>query len=81
MRTIFVILILAFLFIGAWMIASSLELDMDEPSDVIIFAKQGFKWMGQITGNVWELTGKAIQQDWLPDLNEVNITKEYDEKK
>lgn len=58
------------------MIISSQHLNPDNAEDRNIFVKETGKWIKNVGTNVWELTGKAIQQRWLPETKkEVNETK------
>jgi hypothetical protein len=71
-----IIIIIVFLFIGSYMIFNSLDEDIETTSGKISFAKSIGSWILQLGNNVKDLTGHAIGQEWMPDLNETNKTNE-----
>ena len=70
-----VILVVIFLFVGSWIIISTLDLDAENPNDVKVFAKETGNWLKNVGKNLWELTGKAVSQKWLPDVEKPEINE------
>ena len=49
------------------------NLSFNNFNDFLIAGKTYFLWVKSIIGNFGEVTGYAVQQDWV--LNSTNITK------
>jgi len=71
-----IFLVVLFLAIGGYMIKTGLDLSVGDKDDQKTFAYEFGKWVLSVGGNVKDLTGHAIKQDWLPDakVNESNNT-------
>ena len=67
-------IIIVFVLIGGYMIYNSLDTDFDESGDTTNFLKEFAKWIFQVGKSTKNTVGYAFEQDWLPDVNESNIS-------
>ncbi|MCB9362636.1 hypothetical protein H6504_04325 [Candidatus Woesearchaeota archaeon] len=71
-------IVVAFLVFGAYTIKTAYDFDFEEKDDQKNFIVKFFKWVGQLFGNLKEVTGLVTHQEWLPETNEtksVNKTR------
>jgi hypothetical protein len=67
-------IIVIFLVIGGYIIYDNLEVDLNNDNERNNFIKEVGKWLFQVSKSTQNTVGYAIQQDWLPDVNESNST-------
>jgi len=75
-RNIFVILIVGVILFASfslYKVSVNNNLSFNNFNDFLIAGKTYFLWVKSIIGNFGEVTGYAVQQDWV--LNSTNITK------
>lgn len=59
------------------MVFNSLSSGLKDFSDAQTFAGRTFNWLSTIGKNLWEITGLATSQEWLPDAgNQTNKSEE-----
>jgi len=66
---------IAFLAIGGYLIINSNDYDLDSDGDKKDFLSKFWSWIKTLFGNIKDLTGLAVEQEWLPDNNETNTTE------
>ena len=71
MKKLLLILVL-FLIIGGFVIKLQNDLNLEQDNDRKVFVKEFTTWLFQVGKNVFELTGQASRQDWLPDEEKNN---------
>ena len=59
-------IIVIFLFIGAFFIISQNGLSMLEKENTVKFLSLYKSWIGSTVGNVGSLTGHIVKLEWLP---------------
>ncbi len=69
-------IIVVFLVIGGIIIYNSTDSDLSTKDGKTSYAKRFGKWIGQLGGNVKDVTTYAIKKDWLPE-NGSNETVTY----
>ena len=71
MRLLFIIVVV-FLFIGAYMIKTSNDLNFNDKEDIKIFSKEYFKWLFHVGKNTADTTSMVIKEvsnhTWLPNV-------------
>lgn len=65
-----------FIFIGGWMIYNAYDINMDDSDDRKTFLGEFGKWTIKVGKNLVEITGKVIEQEWLPDTGDDKDTSE-----
>jgi len=66
-------IIIVFLFIGGYMIKTTYDLNLEKSEDQKTFFAKFVTWLFQLGGNIKDLTGQAVEQEWLPN-NETDKT-------
>lgn len=69
---IFFVIILIFVIITAGQLVSKNNINLSKFEDVMLLGKLYFSWLKHVLGNLVQLTGNAVKQDW--SLNMSNIT-------
>ncbi len=70
---IFLMILVVFLYFGAFAVFQDREVDLGSVSGVMDATKVYFSWMVNIFGNFKTLTAGAIQLDWKDPGNLTNI--------
>jgi len=68
-------IVVIFLVIGAYIIKTGYDIDFRKAEDRKTFFVSLWKWIIHLGKNIFELTGKAVQQEWLPVVNATNQTE------
>ncbi|MFH1849636.1 MAG: hypothetical protein ABH879_05605 [archaeon] len=71
------IIVIAFLVVGGFIIKGAYNLNLESQEDRKTFIGKFAAWVLHLGGNVKDLTGQAIEQDWLPDSNNTNKSLTY----
>jgi hypothetical protein len=74
MGKIITFVIVVFLLVGGYMIYDHLDTDFEESEDRDSFLREFAKWIFQLGKSTKSTVGHAIDQDWLPDVNESNVS-------
>lgn len=74
MKKIFLFIIIV-LIVGGFLIKSSLDTDFGESDDRKSFVKEFAKWVFQVGKSTKNTVGFAVQQEWVPVVNESNMTE------
>lgn len=69
-------IVIAFLLVGGYLI--SLNYDLGDEEGKKGFFSSLWSWLKDLFGNIKDLTGLAVEQEWLPDLNDTNSTEVKD---
>ena len=65
-----IILFIILLIIGAYLIKTNQNLDLENEEDQKTFLKSFTNWLGKLFTNAKQITSLAIKQDWLPEESE-----------
>lgn len=60
-------LIIIILLVGAFIIKTQSQLDLNSQEDRGEFVKQYSHWSKRIFGNIKSVTGHVVRLDWVPD--------------
>ncbi len=61
-----IMLVIAFLLIGAFFIAGNDNLHLANPAQLSEFAGKYYSWLFDIFGNTKSICGYVVKMDWLP---------------
>tara|TARA_B100002003_G_scaffold233386_1_gene246194 strand:- start:1609 stop:1857 length:249 start_codon:yes stop_codon:yes gene_type:complete len=75
MSKIIGIIVIAFFLIGGYMIYDGFGDDLDTTEGKLTLVKETGKWLFNVGRSTKNTVGYAIEQDWLPDVNETNSSK------
>lgn len=75
MRTLLTIIILVFLLVGAYLIITTNQYNLEDKDDTKGFLTKFGSWLMQLGRNIKDVTGYAVQKKWLPDTNQTQDDK------
>ena len=65
------IFVIIFFILGALVIISNNNLALYNKENLEIFSQLYINWLDDVYSNVYNLTGKIIELDWLPKHNNI----------
>ena len=68
------LIVIAFFLIGGYIIYDNLGTDFNDSDDRIDFIKTTGMWIFDVGKSTKNTVGYAIDQNWLPDVNDTNKT-------
>lgn len=65
-----IILFIILLIVGAYLIKTNYNLNLQDKKDQVTFLKVFTSWISKLFENTKEVTALAVKQDWLPENNQ-----------